>query len=391
MLSEKEKKYQKEYYLKNKKRLLEQQKGYSQINKEKIKSRTKEYLKRPEIKIKLKEYHKNYHGPYYQKNKDKINEYKRKYRQRPEVNEKIKEYGQRLEVKRRQEDLRNEWRKNGKIIDFKEEDKREYNHEVKQILLGSLLGDGCISLSGKRSIVFVEGHSIKQKEYLLWKKEIFEKEFNVGYREYTHSNTWGGEKCSIRFSDISLGFYYKNFYPNGKKIISNEMLDMMDEMALAVWYQDDGSLSRGCVCRISTLGFDDESCKNVVEWMSKKYDINFIVDKVKRNFNDVVREYNCLRARKEDSLKFIELIKLHIHPSLVYKMDIKKSIENQHKYFQIPEVKHKKNKWRREQYSSNTKYKEEINELNRQYRLKNREEINRKQNENYQKNKLVSY
>jgi len=45
--------------------------------------------------------------------------------------------------------------------------------KVKQVLLGSLLGDGRVGIYPKyKNAIFVESHSLKQKEYLLWKKKI---------------------------------------------------------------------------------------------------------------------------------------------------------------------------------------------------------------------------
>ena len=59
------------------------------------------------------------------------------------------------------------------------------NNEVKQVLFGSLMGDGCLPKESKGvNIRFSEKHSFKQKDYLLWKKNIFEREFIFGKTSY---------------------------------------------------------------------------------------------------------------------------------------------------------------------------------------------------------------
>ena len=244
-----------------------------------------------------------------------------------------KEYDKRPYVKlKRQEDFL-EWRKNGRLIDFKKEDKREYNDLTKQVLIGSLLGDGCITLVYKRGVRYGECHCMKQKEYLLWKKKIFEKDFKncFNYREYTQGHK-SYKMCRLHFDDISLYPYYTLIYKNGKKQITSELLNQIDERALAVWYLDDGSLGKSVTVTISVVGYGNKSCERFVKWMKKKYKIEFIIMKTKVG--------NVLRLRKKESLKFIELIKPYVQVKcLKYKISVKENIAKSREYYQRPEVK----------------------------------------------------
>ena len=63
----------------------------------------------------------------------------------------------------------------------------EFNidEDVKQVLLGSLLGDGSLEINkGGKNAFYREIHSSKQKDYLLWKNQ-FLKIFNTKLQEYS--------------------------------------------------------------------------------------------------------------------------------------------------------------------------------------------------------------
>ena len=58
---------------------------------------------------------------------------------------------------------------------------------IEQCIIGSMFGDGnLVKNKGKKTKVrFRESHSLKQRDYLLWKKDILSEEFIV--KEYLTS------------------------------------------------------------------------------------------------------------------------------------------------------------------------------------------------------------
>lgn len=125
----KDKDYSKKYYQKNKDKILVQRKEHYQNNKDKIIVRSKKYYQKnkeeikknsqiPEVKKRIKEYHKRWwqknkeelgrkrkkycqeHKDYYkeydkkyrQENKEKVKEYKKEHYQKPEVKKRINQY-----------------------------------------------------------------------------------------------------------------------------------------------------------------------------------------------------------------------------------------------------------------------------------------------------------
>jgi len=94
-----------------------------------------------------------------------------------------------------------------------------------QVLLGGLLGDGCLTFS-KRSInpLYAEGHSIKQLDYLTWKNQFFKCKIKkkVTYLKKTEKY-YLGYYFRTKASAHLLQYYYM-FYNNGKKEITSTIL-----------------------------------------------------------------------------------------------------------------------------------------------------------------------
>jgi hypothetical protein len=117
------------------------------------------------------------------------------------------------------------------------------DENVVQVLLGSVLGDGCCNMSTKHNavyerIIFTEGHGWKQKDYVLWKQvmlEIFEPKYNESHHPQIATS---GHKI---FVDIRKDVYEEQHVKNR---IPNWIADRLNIFGLLVWYLDDGHLGR---------------------------------------------------------------------------------------------------------------------------------------------------
>lgn len=185
--------------------------------------------------------------------------------------------------------------------------RKHFTDRQEQILLGSLLGDGCIMQRTSRNCEYTETHSVYQLEYISWKqRELypFVKEVKIG-----HKNT----QATIKSVALpQLGFYRGSFYPSDKKIIPVESLEWLDTLALAVWYMDDGSISKRGIVKFCTHGFNLGNVGMMQGWLMTKYKINSRIH--------LDREYPVLYLRKESNDKFFSLIEPHIIPSMRYKL-----------------------------------------------------------------------
>ena len=124
------------------------------------------------------------------------------------------------------------------------------------ILIGLLLGDGYIDPKGRIGIE----HGEKQKEYCIFKakllhsicggsdikvREIIKNKTDINVKEIIENKisdefiTYGFKKQSKYFIPIR-----NLLYLNNKKTYTKEVLDLLDPLAIALWWMDDGCLTK---------------------------------------------------------------------------------------------------------------------------------------------------
>ncbi len=173
------------------------------------------------------------------------------------------------------------------------------NNRTKQVLFGSLLGDG--SITNENPARYCEKHSLKQKDYLVWKKQIVQKDFVFGKIFYDRKR----KIISIRTnSDAQLTFLRRLFYlNNGTKAITFQILKQLSPLALAVWYCDDGTyryMTHRCSISSYNLGYRKHLL--IKKYFKKKWliDCNICFDSRKKYY---------LEIDAENTRRFIKLIK----------------------------------------------------------------------------------
>ena len=192
-------------------------------------------------------------------------------------------------------------------------------NKAMQVFIGSLLGDGNIFSTKEGYISYSEIHSLKQKDYLLWKMNLMSELFNFAgspYKFKTYDKRTKKEYGHIKInaSDTkNLKKYYEEFYSNKKKVIPKEFLYKLSELGLAVWYQDDGNYNYGGYrCSIATEGFSYEEHLLIKGFLEGKYGIICEIYKKGKQF--------YIGFNRKESEKFLKLISSYIHKSMVYKL-----------------------------------------------------------------------
>ena len=235
-----------------------------------------------------------------------------------------------------------------------------FNENQKQILLGSLLGDGSISHKINSNFYkYSEKHSTKQNNYILWKNSILN--FNLyNYKDNSYS---------IEKGNKALKKYYNLFYPNGKKIVTRGILNNLEPLGLAIWFMDDGSYIYSLKDIIlSTHSFGLGGNQIIQQWFKDKFDINCKIDKINKGVSYIKGRkieskdiHYVIRMNNEDTKRFIEIVKPHIIPEMKYKLG-------------MDEKRREETRIRLKKYS-------------KEYSLKNKGMIKEKNNNYYQKNK----
>lgn len=203
-----------------------------------------------------------------------------------------------------------------------------YNREQSMVLLGTVLGDGYID--GSNNIAINHGH--KQKEYVEFKQSMlggkitsFKGGFATvpGYRLLSPSNA-------------QTKYLRKEIYVDNKKTIKN-VINLIDDMALAIWYMDDGTLQyctsktkKYPYMKLHTESFSLEDNQTLVSWFKEKYDANPVIDvKEKGKYS---KDFYVLRFNVKDSAKIFKKIAKYIHRTMDYKIPSEFHSENKHVY-----------------------------------------------------------
>lgn len=193
----------------------------------------------------------------------------------------------------------------------------EWSEEQYQVLMGTLLGDAHLELSAKTRLPCYQLlHSGKQRKYLKFVRD----QLNPGavIRKRKDSDSY-----RFRFTNSSLINIYPRFYKNKEKIVTEEVLEELDERGLAIWYMDDGYLSAGKFVELCTHGFGKEGNEIISEFLNKKWEVEskvyFAKPKKKSNGGYYIH------MSKVGSARFLTLINDYIIDELRYKTVYKKN------------------------------------------------------------------
>ena len=126
-------------------------------------------------------------------------------------------------------------------------DKPTLTATQKDLLLGSILGDGSFrNTGGKRSPLYSETHSVKQSEYALLKAHILGNLISkVEYQKQRFSAKYP-PTGKVRFYTKSIPNFReltRAFYVDGEKKVPDNIKHYLNAFSLAIWYCDDGSTS----------------------------------------------------------------------------------------------------------------------------------------------------
>ena len=186
-----------------------------------------------------------------------------------------------------------------------------------QILLGSLLGDACISANGQ----FIENHSDKQEAYLKLKARVLHG-FRPHLREYFAKTQNGASHASITMGLAKTYYLHdlrQEWYPNGKKDFPSAALEKLDGFGLAIWYMDDGYWRRKTKEGKLRKAIDVEIALGDVTKETVETVIKFFASKGYQTYA-VFRSTWRLCFRYGEGIRFLEHIAEYVPFSMRYKL-----------------------------------------------------------------------
>ncbi|MEK6861752.1 MAG: hypothetical protein AABY07_07315 [Nanoarchaeota archaeon] len=189
------------------------------------------------------------------------------------------------------------------------------SREEHDLIIGSLLGDASVRQRNK-NCCFRFSHSLKQKSYAQWKHDIL-KNFKINeFREVKRKiKTSFIEAIDFTTNTHSVFNYYRKlFYKAGRKVVTTDILNKINERSLAIWICDDGSYERkqGYII-LCTNAFSLGEHELMKKFFNERFGLDPTI-----GFRD--GKYYYLRFKQGDTKKLIEIIRPHIPLCMIYKI-----------------------------------------------------------------------
>jgi LAGLIDADG DNA endonuclease family len=210
-----------------------------------------------------------------------------------------------------------------KRISNSERSKFKLDFYLKQILIGNILGDVYMRrFSEKANAIIIFRQGSINASYLLHLYNLYQEFVTTppAVSSITDKNT-GKIRYNLIFATLALPCFnelYEAFYLEGKKIIPNNIADLLSEVSLAYWIMDDGSFT-GSGLKLHTNAFSLEELNLLIQALDKNFSIKASV-----NVSNREKSQFSLYISKNQMSLVKDLVIKHIHPDMLYKLNIDK-------------------------------------------------------------------
>jgi hypothetical protein len=198
-------------------------------------------------------------------------------------------------------------------------EERQFTAAQMSVFLGCLLGDGGFTRKHNKGVGFGFGQCRQRATYTEWKASVFS---DYGPKLQPNHEKKGVYRYHLPFSrhltHLAARFPVKprSVHRHRKLIITADVLQNLDTLGLAVWYQDDGTYARGSRDRrgasriYATLNPREISL--VIAWLTDKFGAGISYN-TKNRF---------IQIAGEAFWSFHNAINAFMHPTMAYKTPI---------------------------------------------------------------------
>ena len=205
-----------------------------------------------------------------------------------------------------------------------------------QLFLGTLLGDSYLVKGSTTS--YQVGHSaykqIDNAFHIAYQLGDFLSGMNVRDVTYQLGKSKAVELWTHHHEKLDI--YYNLFYKNGKRVISEDGLQGLNDLGLAYWYMDDGML-KAYNCILCVGDISDNELTMIETFLFERFGLKAHRQVRKEGVWDMA-------ILSESKSAFLHLVTPYIIPSMQYKLGLKKipnnpfpeeDFEDRHKFDQL--------------------------------------------------------
>ena len=209
----------------------------------------------------------------------------------------------------------------------------QFTDKQRSVIVGSILGDGHISKyfhTDTRNAYLQCSQCGERKDYLLWKAEIL-KPFVRDFYRMSYKETYLLDTVVYPL----FNEFYNLFWINGRggrKIIPTDIVNLngFNDLALAVWFMDDGHRDRS-MDMLCVNCFTVPECEILMDALYKKFNaqtvLTFMYDK------QYDRKYPHIEFRRGNRKILHDIVDPLMHPCFEYK---KISVKYEHRTHRKP-------------------------------------------------------
>lgn len=195
-----------------------------------------------------------------------------------------------------------------------------------EIIVGSMLGDMSATRPGpKRNTRLTIGQSKSNQSYLLSLAALLStliRQPNVTPNNKLDRKTgiqfYGHKFCSMSLPCLNI--YREWFYPEGIKIVPNDIGQHLTPGGVAHWFMQDGSKTSDNGVTFATHCFTACQAERnlLIEVLSSKFGLSCTQQQMGKG-----ESQKAIYVRRKSIPHFLELVCLHMHPCMLYKLPTK--------------------------------------------------------------------
>lgn len=188
----------------------------------------------------------------------------------------------------------------------------ELSHDEQAVLVGTLLGDGCLAMHGYNARLHIK-HKVAHRALVEFKLGVFRRFISMNPHEFDQV-LFGKRYPAIQFATRTSPVFTKwhdYFYRDRRKVVPNEIAELLCPLALAVWIMDDGAADHVGMT-LQTHSFCEVEVKLPAKALSEKFSLCVTIRKN--------RGREVIYVPLAEMPKLWSIIEGHILPEFVYKL-----------------------------------------------------------------------